>query len=80
LDLGDWNNIRNIAVGNKLRIFLVAKSFVPSVDKWEEIHIDLDKLSHEKSLRLACNIATETRPDSMRYVTSPARALELWWD
>jgi len=81
LDLGDWNKVKVIANENNMKLFLVNihRSFLPTENEWEEMHLELDGISVENALRLACRLTTETKPDEMRF-DSTADRLELWWD
>jgi hypothetical protein len=83
LNLGTWNKVKDIANQKNMKLFLVNthRSFLPSENEWEEMHLELGGISVEDALRLTCRLATETKPDEMRYAsTDGIRRLELWWD
>lgn len=83
LNLGTWNKVKDIANEYRMKLYLVNihRSFLPTENEWEEMELELGGISVEQALTLTCRLASETKPDEMRYATtSGIRRLELWWD
>jgi hypothetical protein len=84
LDLGPgWNKVKIIANEKKLSLYLVNTylKIAPTVERWEEMHLELGDIDIDQALDLVCDLRTMGGPDEMRYVKIDGkRRLELWWD